>query len=85
MPYAFDGLPALVERLEQMDESERADALWQAVQESDAGHWTAKNGRVIIELHGIVAVAETDEAAARNWYRDARVSRRVTAHGRVAA
>lgn len=85
MEHTFDELPALVGRLEQMDPDERPDALWQAVQENDAGHWTAKNGRVMIELHGIVAVAETDEGAARDWYRDARVSRRVTVCGRAAA
>lgn len=84
MIHQFDELPALVERLEQMDPAERPDALWLAVQESEAGHWTAKGGRVMIELHGIVAVAETDEAAVRDWYRDARVSRRVTACGRAA-
>ncbi|WP_334061696.1 hypothetical protein [Limimaricola cinnabarinus] len=84
MIHQFDELPALVERLEQMDPIERPDALWLAVQESEAGHWTAKSGRVMIELHGIVACAESDEAAARAWYRDARCSRRVTECGRAA-
>lgn len=84
MPHAFDELPALVERLEQMDESERADAVWQAVHESEAGHWTGKRGRVMVELHGIVVTADTDAEAARAWYHKAMISKRVTERGRAA-
>lgn len=76
-PNQIDVLPALVEHLDQLPENERDDAIWQAVQESEAGHWTGKPGRVLVELHGVVAVAATDEDAAREWYRTARCARRV--------
>ncbi|WPY95626.1 hypothetical protein T8T21_05755 [Limimaricola variabilis] len=84
MQHSFDDLPALVERLDGMDDADRADVIWLAVQESETGHWKAKRGRVMIELHGVVACADSDEAAARAWYRDARISRRVTECGRAA-